>query len=89
MLGLILPGWFNRPENWEIATLITGKMSGKKNLFNAAGCGNLVLLYSFCSYSCTAPYKLYTAVHTNEQLGSFDHWARSLVGGVFFLKSKK
>lgn len=84
-MGLILPGWFNCPENWEKATLITGKMSGKKNLFNVAGCGNSVLPCSFHSCSRTAPYKLCTAVHTNEQLGSFDHWARSLLGGVFSL----
>lgn len=85
MLGLILPGWCNPPENWEKATLITGKMSGKKNLFNVVGCGNLVLLCSFRSCYCTALCKLYTAVHTNEQLGSFDHWARSLVGGGLFV----
>lgn len=64
-------------------TLITGKMSGEKNLFDVAGCGLLVLLHSFHSYSCAAPHKSYTAVHTNEQLGSSDHWARSLVGRVW------
>lgn len=89
MLGLILLGWFNHSENWKKATLITGKMSGKKSLFNVADCGSLVLLCSFHSHSCTALYKLYTAVHTNEQLGSLDHWAKSLVGDVFVLKEQK
>lgn len=88
MLGLILPGWFNHSENWKKATLIT-KMSGKKDPFNVAGCGRLVLLCSFPSCSCTALYELYTAVHTNEQLGSFDHWAKSLVGDVFVFKEQK
>lgn len=89
MFGLILPGWFNHSENWKKATLITEKKSGKKNPFNVAGCGSLVLLCSLHSYSCAALFKLYTAVHTKEQLGSFDHWAESLLGDVLFLKSKK
>lgn len=77
MLGLTSPGWFNCPGNWERATLIIGKMSGEKNLFNVAVCGNLVLLCWLRSCSCTALYRLYAAVPTSEQLGSADHWGRS------------
>lgn len=89
MLGLILPGWFNRPENWDEATLITGKMSGKKNLFNVVGCGNLILL---CSFRSIAVQLRTNCIQLCTQMSS---WAVLTIGQdpwwvvFFFLKSKK
>lgn len=92
MLRLILPGWLKCPEKWEKATLITGKMSGKNNLFNVARCGNLFYFFFFSVPSI--PIAVQLCANCIQLCTQMSSWAVLTSGQdpwwvVFFFKEQK